>query len=154
MLFLPNWDNTLECIDGKPAGIEGRSAVGGSDNHKHTGLPNLQASEPVDDRDLPNFVICQCFFGQRIHLIEGHWFVSFVIQEKRFTVSRVVPDNSFKDDHCPVLTVLYLLHDPFSLDSRANDLTLITLFPHNCFGAAANWRKQSDLVTLPQSVAG
>ena len=125
----------------------------GGDNDQHAGLANLEPSKPVDDRDLSHLVVRKHLLRQRVHLIQRHRLVGFIIQKQCPAIPCVVTDNAFKDHHRAVLALLYPFDDPLGLNSLTNDLTLITLFAHNSFGSATDWREQRDFIAFPQPVS-
>ena len=94
VLLLPDGNSALERVDGKTAGIEGRSTMRGGHYDQHAGFPDLQPAQTVNNRNLPYLVVGQHLLRKRIHLAErGHP----VCGEKVYNRQRggePVPDSS------------------------------------------------------------
>src|ERR1700678_62181 len=62
-LLLPYRHLLLQRVDQPAAGVEGRSAMRGSNHNQHAGLAHLKAAEAVNHGDVSNRKLCARFAG-------------------------------------------------------------------------------------------
>src|SRR5579862_2501480 len=121
IFFLPDWHGALEGIDEPAAGVKRGCPMGRRHHDQYTGLADFQTSQSMDNRDVANLVLFQRLFRQRLHLLDGHFFIAFVLEIKSSAATSVVAHNAFKYGGGPVLGLL----DGFEHGSAVDD------FPDN-----------------------
>src|SRR5206468_1302193 len=110
VFLLPDGDFTLECVDEPAASFKSSRAVCRCYRNQHTGLTNLQSPKPVNDGDMANFKILHGGDGQRLHLLDGHLFVSFVIQVERLAPSGLVAYCALEYQRGAIISTLQSVH--------------------------------------------
>src|SRR6266404_282954 len=99
VFLFPDRHGFLEGIDDPPARVEGRPAVSRRNNYQYAGLPDFQTSKAVHQGNLPDRKLGPRLLGQRIHLLERHRLVSFVIKEEGTPPAGIVANHTL-EDHC------------------------------------------------------
>src|SRR5271166_5227300 len=97
MLFFPDRHGTFQGVDDPTASVERRSAMGGRDHDGHAGFADLQSAEAMHDRDISYGKLRQSLRSQGVQLLQGHFVISFVVEEQRPPSSRVVANHPFEE---------------------------------------------------------
>src|ERR1022692_2159273 len=104
VLLFPDGHHTLQPVDPLQRGFEGRLTMRRHHDHRHAGLPDQYAPEPVHEGDPVDGVARRNFAADASQQLEGHRLVTVVIQVVRLAALGVVPDHAFERDHRAILS--------------------------------------------------
>src|SRR5437868_14573801 len=97
MLFLPDRYGFLKRVNQPMAGLKGSSSVRGCHHNQYAGLTNFQLAKAMNYDSLANCKFSAGFIHQRLHLLERHWLVSFVVKEWCLAAAAVIAHHTFED---------------------------------------------------------
>src|SRR5947209_14094631 len=93
----------------------------GSDDDEDTGFADFDPAQAMDGRYVSNRELTERTGDQRIHLLERHFFVSFVVQKQRAAAARVIPHDAFEYNYGAVVGMLHLFEQGCGVDWLAGD---------------------------------
>src|SRR5260370_10517593 len=97
VFFLPDRHRLLERVNDPPASLKRRVPVSPSHHDQHACLPDLQPPQPVDDGRSPHPKTRPRLRRQRLHLLQRHGFIGFIVQIERPPPARVVPHHAVEN---------------------------------------------------------
>src|SRR5579872_2837968 len=98
ILFLPDRHSAFECIDDPAASIEGGRAVRRGYDDQDAGLTDFQPAQTMHYGEIADGKLPQRLLGERVHLLDSHLFIGFIIQVQSAPRPGVVANNAFKYD--------------------------------------------------------
>src|SRR5256885_8954566 len=144
VLLLPDGDSALESINQPAASVECGRAVRRCDRDQHAGFADLQAAQAVHDGYIANLEFRQRLAGQRLHFLQRHGFVRFVIQVERLASACLVAHDSFESQSPAILAALQGVHNLLRIDGGASNGRVVAS-DGGRLGSSTDWGKERDL---------
>ncbi|MBZ5704011.1 MAG: alanine--glyoxylate aminotransferase family protein [Acidobacteriia bacterium] len=99
-------DNVMLCLSALGSvlvdlgtGLKRRRPMRRRHHDQHAGLADLQPPQPMHHGHVPHLELRQGLLRQRLHLLQRHLFVSFIVQIQRAPAARIVPRHPL-EHHC------------------------------------------------------
>src|ERR1022692_481773 len=86
--------------------------------------------------------------GQRLHLLQCHLFVGFVVEIEGLAAARLVADHALKDKRGAIFSALEARNSSLRCNGLADDQSVAPA--RRFWRAPAHWRQHGNLVVRPQ----